>query len=568
MKKTKLTRSLLAACSIVALSAVMYGCAHDSGDDDELRMSLEQAEADAKTAEDAKTAADAAAAKLQKDVDDAEAEVKRIQDLLDAATGDTPGGTTDLQDQLDAAIVERDRLQGELDEATAPTVDPNPAVTAAAATKRTAITMTEVGETGTDEVGLGGADAPDAGATGAYTLAIEHGSTTITVQGDPTPDDDEMFEDAMAGLDRGRTMLVRETDPDMMTGDIEREIAIVATDIDPPVATAFAMVDGQELTVRQDDVGVDVANPADSLAVQTVNFAQVMSSAFSSSGAGSLTYLNDDDTTDDTDEAFEADGTYNGASGTYRCAGTGVCSVTYDAMGMIAGIGTDWIFTPDEDVTSDVPDAEYLYYGFWLQQTEDEDGVLTYNEVETFYGASGDLAPSDENVLDDVDGSASYTGEAVGVYVRDVNSVGGGTLVASTSGHFAADVALTANFTGDTIPVNIHNTVTGSISNFVLQHGEDNDWAVNLKGTRTTSESTFSGTANGGGAQARSKASSTAWSRETLPIRMITSRSSPRMRPASSTPASATARSPAPSGRMRTTSRASQQVPVPSVMET
>ena len=32
MKKTKLTRSLLAACSIVALSAVMYGCVH-SGDD-------------------------------------------------------------------------------------------------------------------------------------------------------------------------------------------------------------------------------------------------------------------------------------------------------------------------------------------------------------------------------------------------------------------------------------------------------------------------------------------------------------------------------------------------------
>ena len=28
MKKTKLTRSLLAACSIVALSAVMYGCTH------------------------------------------------------------------------------------------------------------------------------------------------------------------------------------------------------------------------------------------------------------------------------------------------------------------------------------------------------------------------------------------------------------------------------------------------------------------------------------------------------------------------------------------------------------
>ena len=33
MKKTKLTRSLLAACSIVALSAVMYGCVHGGGDD-------------------------------------------------------------------------------------------------------------------------------------------------------------------------------------------------------------------------------------------------------------------------------------------------------------------------------------------------------------------------------------------------------------------------------------------------------------------------------------------------------------------------------------------------------
>ena len=34
MKKTKLTRSLLAACSIVALSAVMYGCTGDGSKND------------------------------------------------------------------------------------------------------------------------------------------------------------------------------------------------------------------------------------------------------------------------------------------------------------------------------------------------------------------------------------------------------------------------------------------------------------------------------------------------------------------------------------------------------
>ena len=61
MKKTKLTRSLLAACSIVALSAVMYGCAHtDSGPSQE---ELDAANADAAAAAaETKTNADAAAA--------------------------------------------------------------------------------------------------------------------------------------------------------------------------------------------------------------------------------------------------------------------------------------------------------------------------------------------------------------------------------------------------------------------------------------------------------------------------------------------------------------------------
>ena len=43
MKKTKLTRSLMAACSIVALTAVMYGCVH-SGDDDPAEPMVEPME--------------------------------------------------------------------------------------------------------------------------------------------------------------------------------------------------------------------------------------------------------------------------------------------------------------------------------------------------------------------------------------------------------------------------------------------------------------------------------------------------------------------------------------------
>ena len=70
--------------------------------------------------------------------------------------------------------------------------------------------------------------------------------------------------------------------------------------------------------------------------------------------------------------------------GTYRCNGGTDCTVTLDAKGAITAIDGSWIFTPAPRVTTDQPDYEYLSYGFWLKKTTDEDGVLTYNEVETF----------------------------------------------------------------------------------------------------------------------------------------------------------------------------------------
>ena len=47
-----------------------------------------------------------------------------------------------------------------------------------------------------------------------------------------------------------------------------------------------------------------------------------------------------------------------------------------------------WHFTPAEGATSDVADADYLHYGFWLKKTTDADGATTYNEVQTFAGSS------------------------------------------------------------------------------------------------------------------------------------------------------------------------------------
>ena len=63
------------------------------------------------------------------------------------------------------------------------------------------------------------------------------------------------------------------------------------------------------------------------------------------------------------------------------------------AMGAITAL-TAGSSLPPMGATSDQPDADYLHYGFWLMRTTDADGVLTYNEVETFADSSVDPSGS------------------------------------------------------------------------------------------------------------------------------------------------------------------------------
>ena len=96
------------------------------------------------------------------------------------------------------------------------------------------------------------------------------------------------------------------------------------------------------------------------------------------------------------------------------------------------------------------------------------------------------------------------------MYVHsEVNS--DGSRVATTAGQFAADATLTATFgqvpvsaedTDGTIAPNLLNTVTGTIDDFVLEHGEANAWAVNLQGDIDMADGTVTSAngATGGGA--------------------------------------------------------------------
>ncbi len=330
------------------------------------------------------------------------------------------------------------------------------------------------------------------------TIARDRDGTTVTIADTGMAgDDDPKFEQTM-DLGGGRTMHVRDTSEGV------EEVVVVRTDIEAPKATAFAMVAGQTLDVSTDttndgEVGAD-DDTFEALAVDENSAdvrALVMSDAFTAGTGAVLTFAFNDTTTPD-DEAFEAAGTYNGADGTYRCNGDAACTVTLDAEGVITTMNDGWVFTPDAGATSDVADADYLDYGFWLKRTT-EDGAVTYNEVETFANSSIDASTGSE--LNDVEGSATYEGDATGVYVRNVFT-DSGEIDTATSGHFTADALLKAYFGGDDVAVNLQNTVTGTIDSFALSGGEAADaWSVNLKGVRADNENTFSGTANGGGAE-------------------------------------------------------------------
>ena len=389
----------------------------------------------------------------------------------------------------------------------------------AAKTKTKAITA-EAGETGDNDAGLGGSGVTATGNDeGAYNLAIkrDRDGTTVTVTVEGATDDADVtfmkYTDLDGAAGHKGQMQTRSMDADD-DGNVVTEVALVYTDIDAPVATAFGKV--HTLDVRVDGEDATDADPDDALNVVADDLALVKASAFTAPadtvGTTILTFqraVEDNDGTMDVDEsrdAAEIMGTYEGAMGTYKCnaeSGDG-CTVTVNAMGVVSAVGADdWIFIPADMATVDVDDADYLRYGAWLQRTADKDGATEYNEVQTFAGSSVAATAS----VAEVEGSAKYEGGAAGVYVKNVFT-SEGKIDTAASGHFTADAELNATFgqveddnNVGTIAANLLNTLTGTIDNFNLSGGENNEWSVSLQGAtgNIVDAGTASGAAQGGG---------------------------------------------------------------------
>ena len=363
-----------------------------------------------------------------------------------------------------------------------------------ARSKEKAIMAESTATPGTDSGAFDDTDSP-------YTVEIEHTGTAVEVEiTDPgmAEDDDPKFTmmDGKYVRDNGKGVT---------------EIVGIYTDIEAPVAVAFAKFEGrdksgaatmpQKLNARDLDADEDAdgdGNKTNDFTALTVKdqVSNIMADGFSSAtgAASTQSYAFDDSATDDDDEAFETAGTYNGAAGTYRCNGTSACTVTYDAKGKITTVGGGWIFTPDEGATSDQPDYDYYHYGFWVKKTTDDKGVTTYDAVQTFAGSS--LAAATGSV----EGTAKYAGGAAGVYARNVYT-GDAKVDTTTAGTFTADVSLTAYFEGNDVAANKHNSVKGTINGFVLSGGEDaSGWSVDVAAGITSAFALENGTAKGGGA--------------------------------------------------------------------
>ena len=172
----------------------------------------------------------------------------------------------------------------------------------------------------------------------------------------------------------------------------------------------------------------------------------------------------------------EFTGMFDDAPGTYTCVS--MCTLSTNVNGELVDVGGDWQFAPDDDeFPVSVPDSNYVHFGYWMNESEENDQPVIM--------AAAIAGGTDESLISDVqslEGEASYTGAATGLYVIRTFTLDG-EVQNRTGGQFTADAMLTAYFGGDDVAVNKHYSIVGSIKDFVDRSGSaiDPSWTVALE---------------------------------------------------------------------------------------
>ncbi len=429
--------------------------------------------AEANRAAQAATTSEAAEA-AQADVETASANAERYAGMVNQAKADADAEAA----RLAAAKKTRD------------------AITKIANTKKAAITAEADTTTGQErpfdgteaEVADDATSAPDAATKYKLSVSYKDGEANVDVRdgrnllkGDPKFSTAERFGNGQ--------MLTRDN------SGTSREIIVLHTDgLDAGTPTAFTKVypfnanDDPDRTGDNNFRSLTVITSGDPNHLAHIDLGVTTPDE----GAESTKEFDQDDSTTPAVNEGMHRGRFDGAMGTYLCASTG-CSVTVDDEGKATEMAGTWTFTPDAGATVDVADDNYLYYGFWLDTTTKDGKVTSYDAVQTFAGVgSGLTIPT--RTLDAITGAAEYTGGAAGVYVHEVSKADGSNDY-STSGRFTADVYMHVHFDGTTNRV--LNSMRGSISNFELEHGEEQNWNVTIRGIVGSDYALTNGSASG-----------------------------------------------------------------------
>ena len=167
--------------------------------------------------------------------------------------------------------------------------------------------------------------------------------------------------------------------------------------------------------------------------------------------------------------AYTTSGQLQGASGTFRCnaASTGVDCTVENRGGSFNFVG-DWDFIPSSGtVQIVVPDAQYMWFGWWARQTVRlADPPAQPTETWAFQADHGGTRAV--SVLSAATGPATYKGPAAGryaVYEPDTGDSG--------IGSFTASATLQADF-GD-------GTEVGTVSGMITGFSNDSSWSLALK---------------------------------------------------------------------------------------
>ena len=180
--------------------------------------------------------------------------------------------------------------------------------------------------------------------------------------------------------------------------------------------------------------------------------------------------------------------TYKGIPGSVYCLGT--CT-TED--GKLKG---SWYFTPTspmakyvmKDEATTYSEEMFAYFGYWLTMNTSPARL----ELTTFAAPGGPGTNMDDLSLapdtDEKSTSATYTGKAAGLSLTKDEKSDGSGFMNHKSGHFTADVTLTADFSGST---DGDSSLRGIINGFAGGDHVNTDWKVTLEETGLTTGATL-----------------------------------------------------------------------------